>query len=105
VTFDASNSTDAWGIISYDWNFGDGTNGTGKTVTHPYSASGTYLATLSVHDAAGNTAMSTVTVTVRANMLPEFPQEFFAIPFMGLVTLVFLIVRKKASNLSREKSH
>jgi hypothetical protein len=105
VTFDASNSTDASGIISYDWNFGDGTNGTGKTVTHTYSASGTYLATLSVHDAAGNTAMSTVTVTVRANMLPEFPQEFFAIPFMGLVTLVFLIVRKKASNLSREKSH
>jgi hypothetical protein len=30
VTFDASESTDDVCIVGYEWDFGDGTNGTGK---------------------------------------------------------------------------
>lgn len=56
VTFDASESSDAEGpITSYHWDFGDGTTGTGVTVTHSYSSVDDYKVVLTVTDAAGNT--------------------------------------------------
>jgi chitodextrinase len=36
VSVDASGSTDDFGIVSYAWNWGDGTTGTGKLATHTY---------------------------------------------------------------------
>lgn len=65
VSFDASSSTDNVGIVSYEWNFGDGTTGSGKTTTHTYANAGTYTVTLTVKDAAGNTATHQITVTVQ----------------------------------------
>lgn len=54
ITFDASGSFDPEGIItSYYWDFGDGTNDTGKTVTHSYSQRGFYTVTLTVTDETG----------------------------------------------------
>ncbi|MCP4406149.1 MAG: PKD domain-containing protein [bacterium] len=51
LTFDASGSWDADGtILKYLWNFGDGTRGSGKTLTHSYSRSGKYQITLIVED-------------------------------------------------------
>jgi len=40
VAFNASTSTDDGKIVSYVWEFGDGTKGAGKTVAHTYSAAG-----------------------------------------------------------------
>ena len=65
VTFDASGSTDPDGtIVSYEWDFGDGTTGTGVTVTHVYTAPGTYTVTLTVTDDRGATATLTRPITV-----------------------------------------
>lgn len=64
VTFDASGSSDNVGIVSYEWDFGDGTTGTEKTPTHTYTHLGSYTVTLTVKDAAGNISTDTVTVTV-----------------------------------------
>ncbi|WP_372912522.1 PKD domain-containing protein, partial [Salinigranum sp.] len=66
VPFDASASSDASGIDSYGWTFGDGDAATGVSPGHTYTSAGDYTVTLTVTDAAGNTATDTVTVTVEA---------------------------------------
>lgn len=68
IQFDASDSTDNLGISGYEWDFdSDGTvDATGETATHSYEANGSYDATLTVTDDAGNEDTDTVTVTVEA---------------------------------------
>jgi len=54
VTFDASASMPIGGeIVSYEWDFGDGNQASGKIVTHRYSSAGSYTATLNVTDNEG----------------------------------------------------
>lgn len=67
--FDASASRDNVGVTTYAWEFGDGTNATTDTASHVYTRAGSYTATLTVTDAAGNSATTTFTVTVRPNGL------------------------------------
>jgi len=51
VTFNASASRDPDGnIVTYAWDFGDSTNGTGAITSHPYASAGTYNVTLNVTD-------------------------------------------------------
>jgi len=70
IAFNASASTDNLGIASYAWDFGDGSGATGSTGSHTYPNAGTYTAALTVWDYSGNSAMSTVTVTVRDTKAP-----------------------------------
>jgi PKD repeat protein len=56
ITFDAASS---WtfdpnaAIISYEWCFGDGTNGAGQIVNHTYCLPGNYIVCLEVKDSDG----------------------------------------------------
>jgi PKD repeat protein len=70
--FNASLSVDPDGtIVSYAWNFGDGTTGTGPTVTHTFPSSATYAVTLTVTDNLGATGTTTSNVVVTpANVAP-----------------------------------
>lgn len=52
---------------SINWSFGDGSNGTGGSVSHTFTASGTYLVNATVIDAHGSRAGSTVTVVVSSH--------------------------------------
>jgi PKD repeat protein len=74
VTFDASTSKPNGGtIISYFWDFGDGTNATGKIVSHSYSAYGTYTVTLTIQDSEGFTDTTSKQLNVR-----QYPRADFA---------------------------
>jgi PKD repeat protein len=54
VVLDGSASTDRDGtIIAYEWDFGDGSQGSGRQIKHRYSASGRYRAVLTVRDNSG----------------------------------------------------
>ncbi len=65
VKFDATASTDPDGsIVSYVWNFGDGTTDTGSVAWHRFSTSGSYLVTLTVTDDDGATDVATATVQI-----------------------------------------
>jgi len=69
VTFDASGSTDPDGeIVSYDWDFGDGSHGTGISVAHRFTGkmneTKTYTVTLIVMDNSGNSDTKSASVTV-----------------------------------------
>ncbi len=56
VTFDAVASDSDGTIASVSWDFGDGTTGTGTSVTHTYASYGTYTIVNSVVDNGGSTA-------------------------------------------------
>ena len=67
VSFDASSSYDSDGTIAtYQWTFGDGSNGTGVTTSHTYTTTSnrTYTTTLRITDNDGAQATATHTVSV-----------------------------------------
>jgi PKD repeat protein len=65
VNFDAMSSNDPDGTIStYLWNFGDGSTSTEPSISHTYTVSGGYTATLTVLDNLGARADSSVIINV-----------------------------------------
>jgi len=67
ISFDASASYDLDGtIVSYFWDFGDGTNATGVATSHSYINDGTYTVTLTITDDDGATASANATITVKS---------------------------------------
>ncbi|NUT91413.1 MAG: PKD domain-containing protein, partial [Saccharothrix sp.] len=52
--------------ISYAWVFGDGGTATGASVSHTYTAPGTFTAKVTATDSRGASGSKTVTVTVRS---------------------------------------
>jgi PKD repeat protein len=68
ILFSAEKSYDEDGtIVSFDWDFGDSTKGTGKTVSHRYNTSGTFIISLTVTDDKGKTSTDTTITTISSN--------------------------------------
>ena len=71
ANLDAIASTDPDGTVaSYVWTFGDGSTGTGPTVSHSYAAAGTYSLSLTVTDDDGATGSRSALVTVMPSNSP-----------------------------------
>ena len=64
VTFSGSGSDLGGTVVSYSWDFGDGTSATGATVSHIYTAPGSYTATLTVMDDRGARGTDSALVTI-----------------------------------------
>ncbi len=74
INFDASASQpgpNATQIVSYSWSFGDGTTGTGRTVSHTYTSGNSFSVTLTVTNDRGVSASSTQQLGVGAGALPN----------------------------------
>jgi hypothetical protein len=76
VDFDGTASTAIKGeISSWHWDFGDGTTGTGSTVTHTYLYSGTYQISLDVIDTFGNANVAHATESIDVRGVPSTPPK------------------------------
>ncbi len=74
IALNGSASGDADGtIVSYAWNFGDGTTGTGATVSHVYATAGNFTATLTVTDNEGATGSASTAVVVSNPTVNQLP--------------------------------
>jgi len=91
--FDASASTDNVGVTSYRWDFGDNSSATNAAANHVYARPGTYTVILTVMDAAGNSATSTFSVSVRA-VSPK------ASDLLGMIQLLEAIIALLAAALA-----
>lgn len=62
-------------VLTYSWNFGDGTaNGTGATPSHTYASAGTYNGTLTVTNSTGVSSLpASFVVTITASMPTAVP--------------------------------
>ncbi len=92
--FDGSASSDNVGVTSYAWDFGDGTTATTATASHVYARPGSYAATLTVTDGAGNSATSSFTVTVRSSVLLgiiQMLEGIIALLVIGLALLGWMV--------------
>ncbi|MEQ9106288.1 MAG: PKD domain-containing protein [Limnobacter sp.] len=67
INFSALASTDPEGsALSYHWDFGDGTNATGPTITKTYQSAGNYTASVRVTDTGGLSSSASVSINVTA---------------------------------------
>ncbi len=85
VTFDASASASAGGIVRYEWDLGDGTRASGVSVQHRYTTLGDKTVTLTVTDDLGqqDSVSKTYPVVFNAEPVPVIQ----AVPTSGVAPL------------------
>ena len=67
ITFDGRGSTDPDNDqLSYAWDFGDGTKGSGATPVHVYASAGTFVVLLAVDDGRGGTDTASTSASIQA---------------------------------------
>lgn len=104
VTFDGSGSRTNWDrtIVSYAWDFGDGTTGTGAVVSHTYTRGGVFNATLRVTDSQGGYQVVGTTILAQDPMLT--PSNLSATsPTRGTVVLKWTNRMTGVSQLAIER--
>lgn len=102
VLFDAGSSWDTPSDIPflvYNWDFGDGSEGTGVVVNHTYNRPGSYMVTLSVFDDDGTVseASMTMTVTGEEDTVPQDQDDnnnttVIAVSVLILMILAFILI-------------
>jgi PKD repeat protein len=103
ILFDASGDfDDEITIVSYLWDFGDGTTGTIKNPAHFYANPGQYEVLLLVVDSQGNQFRKTLLVTVSAAQQQANEQQSNILLYLGIAcgglllgVCFFMVLQKK----------
>ena len=83
LSFSGGGSSDPGNqTLTYAWDFGDSTGGTGASPSHTYASAGTYTAKLTVTNTSKLTASATAQVTVTSS--PQPPTANAGGPYVGL---------------------
>ena len=81
ITFDASESVDPDGrVVSYAWDFGDGSTASGRRVTHAYALEGMFIVTLVVTDYLGDSGIGAAELFVSPRLVPFEHATGFRMP-------------------------
>ncbi len=67
VSFSAS-ASGGLAPYSYAWTFGDGSSGASQSISHTYTAAGTYVAQVIARDSLGNAVSQSIDIVVRASL-------------------------------------
>ena len=70
-------------LSSYQWDFGDGSTGTGATPSHTYTTAGSHTAKLTFSNASNQTSVATTVVTVTAPINTTPPTAVFSASTTG----------------------
>ena len=100
ITFNASKSSDNIGIASYEWNFGDGSTGSGEEITYKYAKEGKYSVKLTVQDIVGNTDTTKITVTVVSEVDPLLLIGVASTATILILASTWFIWKRKKTNLT-----
>jgi parallel beta-helix repeat protein len=80
-------------IVSYVWDFGDGTNGTDQSINHAYSKPGKYIVTLIVTDIQGAYDSDSINVEINAATSKKTPG--YELIFAIIAILLVLALRRR----------
>jgi PKD repeat protein len=84
ITFDGSHSTASSPIVSYAWDFGDGTQAGGSIVSRGYEKAGRYVVTLTVTDQNGLSDSASLRIQIdEPTPTPEPPRAEIRGPAQG----------------------
>jgi PKD repeat protein len=90
IIFDGSTSYDSDGyVVSFTWDFGDGSGASNPVVSHNYSRASSYPVRLTVTDNLGSSHTSMKTIVVRPGSLPP-PGGYPGSPPMGGIPGIFV---------------
>jgi PKD repeat protein len=122
IRFDAGNSTDTNSDmvnLTYSWDFGDGTTGTGSLVNHSYTETNTYTVSLTVTDDNNATDSTTMNLRITPSTSSEpdnndadssLSTTVIVGAVMGIVCviivillLLFIIIKRRRSEESPEE--
>lgn len=99
VIFNASKSVDYGEIVSYEWNFGDGIDGTGEVIQYSYGKEGIYEVRLNATNNEGISSFVTLPVIVERppeSILPTV--KLFLLAVLVLLILIFgILLRNRRS--------
>ncbi len=87
--FFTDNSYSADSIVSYDWDFGDGTTQSGPNPVHVYSANGTYTVCLTITSASACTDTYCSTIAIQNGGTQCFA-NFSSTPILGTTMVDFI---------------
>lgn len=90
-------------IISYTWDFGDGTTGTEKNPSHVYTKPGVYSVVLMVVDNMGNSNQETFLITIGAGAEATAQNQESAFSYLGIILIVVVCIGIGLSIYFRKK--